>query len=471
MLLPIVRSDNVFFNRLLTRGMHDLVMMTSLMPEGPLPYGGVPWYVCPFGRDALITSLEFLPWFPEIARGTLGFLAAHQGSSVNEFTEEEPGRILHEYRTGEMANCREIPFIPYYGTVDATPLFLIALGKYIRWTNDLEFLRDHWHNAEAAARWITDYGDRDGDGFVEYAKVSGTGLVNQGWKDSWDAVTHADGTLAPPPVALCEVQGYVYAAYQELSYLARRLERHELAAWYDQKASQLRENFLERFWWEEEHVFYLALDGQKNPCRVVSSNAGQCLWTGIVPASLAAPMVNRLMARDMYTGWGIRTLSTTAARYNPMSYHNGSVWPHDTALIGAGFAQYGRTAEVGELLGNLFGASIHYGGSRLPELFCGFARSGGYGPTRYPVACSPQSWAAGAPFLLLSSILGLQPEAEHQRLTLVSPTLPSWMNSLELGRLRLGHQELRLSFERSERGTSVILADASEIEVHVVPRR
>ncbi len=468
--LPIVRSDNVFFNSMLKRGMHDLVMMTSVMPEGLLPYGGVPWYVCPFGRDALITSLEFLPWFPEVTRGTLGFLAAHQGTHVNDFTEEEPGRILHEYRTGELANCREIPFIPYYGTVDATPLYLVVLGKYIRWTNDMAFLRDQWQHAQAAARWIEGYGDRDGDGFVEYAKVSGTGLVNQGWKDSWDAVTHADGALAPPPIALCEVQGYVYAAYQEMSYLAKRLGEPEQAAEWESKAELLRLRFNEQFWWEDEQAFYLALDGQKRPCRVVSSNAGQCLWTGIVPPERAASMVTRLMAADMYTGWGIRTLSSTAARYNPMSYHNGSVWPHDTALIGAGFAEFGRSTEVGHLLGNLFGVSLYYSGSRLPELFCGFTRTGGYGPTRYPVACSPQSWAAGAPFLLLSSILGFVPEAEHQRLTLIAPTLPSWMRSLELGRLRLGKQELHLNFERSERGTSVILADASEIVVHVVPR-
>jgi glycogen debranching enzyme len=468
--LPVVRSDNVFFNRMLTRGMHDLVMMCTLMPEGPFPYGGVPWYACPFGRDALITSLEFLPWFPEVARGTLGFLAAHQGTTINAFTEEEPGRILHEYRTGEMANCREIPFIPYYGTVDATPLFLVVLGKYIRWTNDLDFLREHWEHAEAAARWMVDFGDRDGDGFLEYARVADTGLVNQGWKDSWDAVAHADGSLAPHPIALCEVQGYAYAAYKEISYLAERLGKPQEAEHWDWKAEQLRWSFRERFWWEDEHVFYLALDGQKRPCKVVSSNAGQCLWTGIVPPEWATLVVSRLMADDMYTGWGIRTLAATSYRYNPMSYHNGSVWPHDTALIGSGFAHHGRADEGGRLLGNLFGVSLYYAGSRLPELFCGFDRVGGYGPTRYPVACSPQSWAAGAPFLLLSSLLGFQPEAQYQRLTLSAPALPEWMHTLELGHLRLGAQDLHLSFERSERGTSVILADATEIEVHVVPR-
>ncbi|MGH2515207.1 MAG: amylo-alpha-1,6-glucosidase, partial [Ktedonobacterales bacterium] len=468
--LPIVRSDNVFFNRLLTRGMHDLEMMCTGTPEGLYPYGGIPWYVCPFGRDALITSLEFLPWFPEVARGTLGFLAANQGHKVDEFTEEEPGRILHEYRHGEMANCHEVPFIPYYGTIDATPLFLITLEQYIRWSNDMAFLTRHWSNAEAAAHWMRDYGDVDGDTFLEYSKISDKGLVNQGWKDSWDAVMHADGSQAPPPIALCEVQAYAYSAYRAMSYLANRLGKRDEAVEWEVAATHIQENFLRQFWWEEEHVFYLALDGNKQPCKVVSSNAGQCLWTGIVPPDWAEAMVSRTMSADLYTEWGIRTLSSGAARYNPMSYHNGSVWPHDTAIVGAGFSRYGHKLEAGHLLGNLFGVSLYYAGSRLPELFCGFSRVGGYGPTRYPVACAPQSWAAGAPFLLLSSVLGFQPEAEHQRLTLHDPTLPDWTHFLDLGHLRLGSQDLHLRFERSERGTSVILTGATEIEVHVVPR-
>ncbi len=468
--LPVVQSDNVFFNRLLSRGMHDLGMMCTQTPEGLYPYGGIPWYVCPFGRDALITSLEFLPWFPQVARGTLAFLAAHQGTKVDEFTEEEPGRILHEYRQGEMANCREVPFIPYYGSVDATPLFLITLHEYVRWSGDTEFLRRHWPNAEAAARWMRDYGDSDGDTFLEYAKLSDKGLVNQGWKDSWDAVSHADGHLAHPPVALCEVQAYAYAAYNAMSAMATRLGKPEEAAQWEQAAHELQANFLRRFWWDDEHVFYLALDGNKEACKVVASNSGQCLWAGIVPPEWADVMVHRLMRLDMYTEWGVRTLSQTAARYNPMSYHNGSVWPHDTAMVGAGFARYGHKSAAGQLLGNLFGVSLYYAGSRLPELFCGFSRVAGYGPTRYPVACAPQSWAAGAPFLLLSSVLGFEPESERQRLTLHDPSLPEWMHSLDLSDLRLGEQRLHLRFERSERGTSVILTGTSEIEVHVVPR-
>ena len=467
---PVVASNNVFFNRMLVRGMHDLEMMCARTRYGLYPYGGIPWYVCPFGRDALITSLEFLPWFPQVARGTLAFLAAHQGTKVDDFTEEEPGRILHEYRTGEMANCREIPFIPYYGSVDATPLFLITLEQYIRWSNDLPFLQRHWSHAQAAARWMLDYGDADGDGFLEYAKLSDKGLVNQGWKDSWDAVMHADGSLARAPIALCEVQAYAYAAFRAMDYLARRMGQPAEAERWAAEAEQMQTRFLERFWWPEEQCFYLALDGDKRPCEVVTSNAGQCLWTGIVPDEMAEGVIARLLRPDMYSQWGIRTLSDRAARYNPMSYHNGSVWPHDTALVGAGFARYGHKAEAGELLGHLFGVSLYYGGSRLPELYCGFSRVTGHGPTRYPVACAPQSWAAGAPFLLLGSVLGLEPEADRQRLNLRVPTLPAWMDSLDLHHLRLGGEELQLRFERSVHGTSVILTSASEVEVRVASR-
>lgn len=468
--LPRVVSDNVFFNRLLTRGMRDLEMMCTTTPEGLYPYGGIPWYVCPFGRDALITSIEFLPWFPQVARGTLAFLAAHQGTKLDEFTEEEPGRILHEYRHGEMANCREIPFIPYYGSVDATPLFVIALEQYTRWTNDLEFLKRHWPHAQAAAKWLQTYGDTDSDGFVEYSKMSDLGLVNQGWKDSWDSVSYADGTLARPPIALSEVQAYTYAAYNAMSYLATRLGLADEAQTWANLATAMQARFMKHFWWAEEDHIYLALDGQKQPCAVVNSNAGHCLWTGIVPDEHAGAMIHRMMRDDLYTQWGIRTLSKQAVRYNPMSYHNGSVWPHDSALVGAGFARYGHQSDAGELLGHLFGASLYYAGSRLPELFCGFDRVAGYGPTRYPVACSPQSWAAGAPFLLLSAVLGFEPEAERQRLTLRAPTLPSWMQSLDMHHVRLGGQDLQLRFERSQHGTSVVLTGMSEIEVHVVPR-
>jgi len=297
------------------------------------------------------------------------------------------------------------------------------------------------------------------------------GLVNQGWKDSWDSVFYKDGALADPPVALCEVQGYAYAAYRAMDYLASRVGDPDEGQRWMIEAKRLRANFLKHFYWPEEDVFYLALDGQKRPCAVVSSNSGQCLWTGIVPDELATPMVNRLMRPDMYTEWGLRTVSTQAARYNPMSYHNGSVWPHDTAIVGAGFARYGHKEEAGRLLGNLYGVSLYYEGARLPELFCGFQRRTGHGPTRYPVACSPQTWAAGAPFLLLSALLGFEPEGDHQRLLLRDPVLPSWLKEIELRGLRVDDETAHLHFVRSpNQSTAVMLTEDSAVDVRVVSK-
>ncbi|HET9111841.1 MAG TPA: glycogen debranching N-terminal domain-containing protein [Ktedonobacterales bacterium] len=467
--LPALVSDNTFFNRVLMRGMHDLVMMCVRTPQGLFPYGGIPWYVAPFGRDSLITSLEFLPWFPEVARGTLDFLAARQGQKEDSFTEEQPGKILHELRRGELANLREIPFIPYYGTVDATPLFIIALEHYIRWTDDTEFLRRMWPHALAAARWMVEYGDRDGDGFLEYHRSASTGLVNQGWKDSWDSISHEDGSLAEGPIALCEAQAYAYAAFHSIAWLAERSGHGDQSDAWRSRATRLRQRFIDQFWWPEQQCYYLALDGDKEPCKVVNSNSGHCLWAGIATPEQGEAVVERLMRSDMYTEWGIRTLSSQARRYNPMSYHNGSVWPHDTAIIGAGFARYGFREEAARLLGNLYGVSLHYEGARLPELFCGFSRLHGYGPTRYPVACSPQSWAAGAPFLLISAILGFEPEAAQGRLTLRHPTLPEWLSRMEMRGLRVGGLNGRLRFDRAGSETAVVLSQYSEIDIHVVP--
>lgn len=466
--LPVMQTDNVFFNRLLTQGMQDLVMLSTMTPYGYYPYAGIPWYNCPFGRDGLIAALQFLPWFPQVARGTLRFLAAYQGTKVDAFTEEEPGKILHEFRTGEMANCREIPYIPYYGTVDATPLFLILLGEYMRWTDDLALLESLWPNAEAAARWLIEYGDRDNDTFLEFQRVSEKGLTIQSWKDSWDSTSHSNGELAQAPLAHCEVQGYAFAAYQAVGKLAQRLGKHDEAARWQQHAQALQENFLRTFWWEEEQIFYMALAANKKPCDIVTSNAGQCLWSGIVPDEQAQLVVQRLMREDMFSGWGIRTLSTRAKRYNPLSYHNGSVWPHDTALVGAGFARYGAKKEAGQVLKSLFDASAYYEQTRLPELYCGFPRREGYGPTRYPISCSPQAWAAGSPFLLLNGLLGLQPDAEQRRLILQQPTLPPWLTTLELHGLCVGEQRVHLRFLRTGDHTEVVLGRENEVDVRVV---
>ncbi|HVB75242.1 MAG TPA: glycogen debranching N-terminal domain-containing protein [Ktedonobacteraceae bacterium] len=469
--LPEVHTGNMDFDKLLKRGIDDLLMLCTSTPQGIYPYGGIPTYVCPFGRDGLIASLQFLPWFPEVARGTIAFLAAHQGDKVDLYTEEEPGKILHEFRFGELASCGEIPFAPYYGSIDATPLFLITCEAYLRWTNDLALLEQLWPNIEAAARWMTEYGDKDKDTFLEYQSTSDRGLISQGWKDSsGETISHRDGSIAAPPIALCEVQAYAYAAYRAVSYLADRLGKSEEAAYWSGVAEKLQANFLRSFWWEEEHVFYLALDGSKQPCAIVTSNAGQCLWSGIVPDALAQKMITRLSCEDMDSGWGIRTLSEHAARYNPMSYHNGTVWPHDTAIVGAGFARYGAKARAGRLLENLIQVGQYYEGARLPELFCGFARNYQQEPVPYPVACEPQAWAAGAPFLLLNALLGFEPDAEHHRLTLRHPLLPEWLQKLEVRGVRLGKQQVNLLVEHSDDGTAVILSGetgGTGVKLHV----
>ncbi|GLV58492.1 amylo-alpha-1,6-glucosidase [Dictyobacter sp. S3.2.2.5] len=465
---PTLETDHPFFNRLLERGIQDLMMLSTMTPHGYYPYAGIPWFNCPFGRDGLITALEFLPLYPQVARGTLAFLAAYQGTKTDAFTDEEPGKILHEFRKGEMAACREIPYIPYYGTIDATPLFVILFEAYMRWTDDIPFLERHWSHIQAAIDWMINYGDQDGDSFLEYSRKASTGLANQGWKDAWDSMTHSDSRIARSPLALCEVQGYAYAAYRAGSYLARRLRRTEEARTWDHKAETLQENFLEQFWWEAEQSIYMALAENKEPCDVVASNAGQCLWTGILPDDKARQIIERLMRKDMFSGWGMRTLSTKAARYNPLSYHNGSVWPHDTALVGSGFALYGGKQEAGQLLKSLFEASQHFPDARLPELYCGFERREGYGPTRYPVSCSPQAWAAGAPVTLLFSLLGLHPNAAEGRLTLHQPALPDWLGSLEINGLTVGSQRLHLRFNRRGSQTDVSIGRDNSVDVRVL---
>jgi glycogen debranching enzyme len=447
---PTINTSDPQGNRLLKRGMSDMLMLSTQTPEGYFPYAGIPWYCCPFGRDGLISAMQFLPWLPEVMRGTLTFLARFQGTKNDDFTDEEPGKIMHELRSGEMANLRELPFIPYYGTIDATALFLIALEGYIRWTNDSAFAQQLWSHAQAAARWIIDSGDRDGDGFLEYGTRSDKGLMNQGWKDSNDSISQRDGSLAKAPIALCEVQGYAYAAFNAMSYLATRLNQHDEVQFWHERAQQLQANFLRHFWWEEENTCYLALDGDKRPCAVVTSNAGHCLWSGIIPEDKAQRLSGRLMRADMFSGWGIRTLSTQAARYNPMSYHNGSVWPHDTALVGAGMARYGGKVEASQLLRALVEASLYYEDARLPELYCGFPKHLDYGPTRYPVACSPQAWATGASYMLISALLGFKPDAEQQCLILDRPYLPDGINSLEIDGLHIGSRRIHLRFTRAQ---------------------
>jgi glycogen debranching enzyme len=461
-------SDNEGFNALLARSLVDLEMLLTVTPQGRVPYAGVPWYVAPFGRDAVIVALQLLPYHAQVAAGTLRFLAAWQGRRIDDFLDEEPGKILHEYRRGEMANCREIPFIPYYGSVDATPLFVVLLGAYVRWTGDLVLARELWPSARAALGWMLEHGDRDGDGYLEYQTRSPLGLRNQGWKDSEDAVMHADGALARPPIALCEAQGYAFAAWLAAADLAEALGEAGEADALRRRARALREAFERDFWVPQEAFYALALDADKRPCEVIASNPSHCLWAGLVDEDRAAAVAKRLMAEDMFCGWGMRTLSARERRYNPMSYHNGSVWPHDNALAVQGFRRYRLLEPALTLASGLFEASRHFEHHRVPELFCGFPRHRGQGPISYPVACSPQAWAAGSALGMLTALLGLDADAERHRLTVDSPVLPPWLRWIEIHGLRVGTGRLDLSVVRGRDGASVeLLARQGNVELLV----
>ncbi|MGH7264370.1 MAG: amylo-alpha-1,6-glucosidase [Candidatus Rokuibacteriota bacterium] len=463
-----ITTSNTQFNALLARAGADLRMLQTETADGPVPYAGIPWFACVFGRDSLITALETLPFNPSLAASTLRFLARHQATVDDPYLDAEPGKILHEYRTGEMANCREIPFIPYYGSVDATPLFLMALAEYVRWTGDLGLARDLMPAAERALGWLDGPGDLDGDGYLEYRKRSPQGLTNQGWKDSYDAVMHASGELAEGPIALVEAQGYLYAARLGVAYLADALGKPRLASACRDRAERLQRRFAQEFWMPEEATYALALDGAKRCCAVVASNAAHALWTGVAPPEQAAGVAKRLLLEDMFTGWGVRTLASREVRFNPMSYHNGSVWPHDNAIAAAGFRRYGFTEGVLAVATALFEAGREFEHARLPELFCGFARQARLSVTRYPVACSPQAWAAGAPFHVLAACLGLSGEPLEKRITLANPVLPSWLEWLEVHGLELAGSQLDFRVVHGREAASVeLIGRRGDIELVV----
>jgi glycogen debranching enzyme len=456
-------------NLWLDRSIADLSMLTSILPTGPFPYAGVPWYSTTFGRDGIITALECLWVDPSLACGVLKFLAATQATTVDPQNDAEPGKILHEARHSEMALTHEIPFGRYYGSVDSTPLFVILAAAYWRRTGDTMLVHDIWPNIEAALEWIDRWGDADGDGFVEYARRSDEGLVQQGWKDSHDSVFHADGRMADAPIALCEVQGYVYDAKLAAATLARVVGNPALALALETQARQLRERFQAAFWCEEIGTYAIALDGAKRQCKVASSNAGQTLWSGIASPEHANRIVDGLMADDFFSGWGIRTIRAGSARYNPMSYHNGSVWPHDNALIAIGMARYGRNEAAMQLLTSMFDASLHFSGHRLPELFCGFARRSGAGPTLYPVACSPQAWAAAAIFGMLQACLGLDIDAARCEISLRTPRLPSFIDWIRITRLGAPAPDADLLLQRYERNVGIeVVRKHSQVGVTVV---
>lgn len=456
------------FNAWLDQSRADIALLTTDLPTGPYPYAGTPWFSTPFGRDGIISAWQMLWLDPSLAKGVLTYLARRQATETSAFQDSQPGKIMHETRGGEMSALGEVPFGLYYGGVDTTCLFVALAGAYFRRTGDLDLIRELWPNLIAATEWMRDYGDSNGDGLIDYARAAETGLSNQGWKDSEDSIFHADGRFPKGPIALLEVQGYAFAAWRAMADLAALLGDARAQAW-NHRADELRVLVEDRFWMEAEQFYAIALDGDGNPCEAIGSNAGHLLFTGLPNPVRAAAVTKRLLGAEFRSGWGLRTLARGQARFNPMSYHNGSVWPHDTSLGVAGMANYGERDAVGMILGEIYDAASHFH-MRLPELFCGFEREPGEGPIAYPVACLPQAWAAGSVFLMLQASLGVSIDALTRTVTVDAPALPAGIERLTVSRLQVGDARVDLAFERL--GDQVVVVPKNRIgDIRVVTTR
>jgi len=456
------------FNQWLDQSRSDIALLTTDLPTGPYPYAGTPWFSTPFGRDGIICAWQMLWLDPSLAKGVLTYLARRQATEVSAFQDSQPGKIMHETRGGEMSGLGEVPFGLYYGGVDTTCLFVALAGAYFRRTGDIDLIRALWPNLIAATEWMRDYGDSNGDGLIDYARAAETGLSNQGWKDSEDSIFHADGRFPKGPIALLEVQGYAFAAWRAMADLGALLGDARALAW-NHRADEVRLLVEDRFWMEDEQFYAIALDGDGKPCEAIGSNAGHLLFTGLPSPARAAAVTKRLLGAEFRSGWGLRTLARGQARFNPMSYHNGSVWPHDTSLGVAGMAHYGERDAVGMILGEIYEAASHFH-MRLPELFCGFEREPGEGPIAYPVACLPQAWAAGSVFLMLQASLGVSIDALTRTVSVDAPALPAGIERLTVSRLQVGDAQVDLAFERL--GDQVVVMPRNRVgDVRVVTTR
>ncbi len=452
-----VVTNNPLMTAAFRRASEDISMLLTRRDGRLYPDAGIPWFCAPFGRDGILTAYQTLPWCPEIAASVLAFVFEHLGSKTDPFTDEEPGKVFHENRYGEMAALREIPFVPYYGAVDSTPLALMLLGEYVRWTGESRLAATHWDAACQALAWIRSNIAASPHGFLTYKCLSDRGLANQGWKDSHNSVMHADGRLATAPIALCEVQGYAYRAMRSMASLAKHLNYRDDAERWAADAKSLRQRFRQRFWRRDREAFAIAVDGEGQPCNVLASNQGHCLWTRIAHRSEAAGVARHLMSPAMFSGHGIRTLATCESAYNPLSYHNGSIWPHDNSLIAEGLRQYGEVERLGELCSALFSVAERSDDHGMPELFCGFSRREGEGPVPYDVACKPQAWAAGSMFLLLKASLGLDIDSDSGSLIFKAPQLPAQFSEVEVRGLVVRGESLDVVVRKGSIGATVEL--------------